>query len=270
MLASAIIVFREVLEAALIAGIVLAATRGVPGRGRWVAAGIVGGLAGACIIAAFADVIAGAVEGAGQEILNASILLFAVVLLGWHNVWMGRHARELSAQMKAVGQAVSDGKRPMHALSIVVGAAVLREGAEVVLFLNGMASGAPASQVIGGGAIGLASGAIMGGLLYAGLLRIPPRRLFAVTGGLILLLAAGLSAQAVQLLYQAGLLPSLGGVLWDTSNILAMTSLPGQMLHTLIGYDDHPSALQLAAYLTTLTVIGGAMVLLRRRDNATA
>ena len=40
MLASLIIVFREVFEAGLIVGIVLAATRGVPRRGTFIAGGV--------------------------------------------------------------------------------------------------------------------------------------------------------------------------------------------------------------------------------------
>ena len=107
MLAAAIIVFRECLEAALVVGIVLAAARGVPGRGRMVTAGIGAGLLGALCVALFSEQIASALMGVGQEIMNASILLAAVLLLGWHNVWMTRHGRELAAQMKRVGSEYS-------------------------------------------------------------------------------------------------------------------------------------------------------------------
>lgn len=57
MLSTAVIVFREVLEAALVVSIVLAATKGVPGRAWWVSAGLLGGVVGAAFIAAFADVV---------------------------------------------------------------------------------------------------------------------------------------------------------------------------------------------------------------------
>jgi len=78
MLATLLIIFREVIEAGLIVGIVLAATKGVPRRGLWVAYGIVGGVGGACLVAAFAGQIAPLFEGSGQELFNASILLLAV------------------------------------------------------------------------------------------------------------------------------------------------------------------------------------------------
>jgi high-affinity iron transporter len=84
---------------------------------------------------------------------------------------------------------------------------------------------------------------------------IPARRLFAVTTGLISLLAAGLAAQAVLFLQQAGVLTMLSGTAWDTSAILSDTSLFGRVLHTLVGYSDQPSVLQVVAYCVTLGVI---------------
>jgi high-affinity iron transporter len=140
-LASLIVVFREVLEAGLIVGIVLAATEGVAGRLRWIGGGLLAGLAGAGVLAMFAGALSNLAEGAGQELFTACVLGLAVVMLGWHVTWMSAHARELSAQMRAVGRDVAAGHRPMAALATVVGVAVLREGAEVVLLLYGIAAG---------------------------------------------------------------------------------------------------------------------------------
>src|SRR5947199_8840993 len=167
MLGALVIVFREVLEAGLIIGIVLAATRGLPGRGRWIATGVAAGVAGAAVVALFAEHIANAFEGSGQELLNASVLGAAVLMLMWHNAWMARHGREMAAEMAAVGAAVSAGKRPMTALAAVVGLAVLREGSEVVLFLYGIfAGGASGSSLFIGGVLGLAVGAAFTALTY--------------------------------------------------------------------------------------------------------
>ena len=104
MLAALIIVFREVVEAGLIVGIVLAATEGVAHRRRWIATGVAAGLLGAAIVAAFAQRLSEAFSGTGQELFNAAILIAATVMLGWHNVWMARHGRELSREMKALGR----------------------------------------------------------------------------------------------------------------------------------------------------------------------
>jgi high-affinity iron transporter len=261
MLGALIIVFREVLEAGLIIGIVMAATRGVAGRGRWINIGIVAGVLGAAIVAGFAGAISQAFEGAGQEMFNAVVLAIAVVMLMWHNAWMARHGREIAAEMRQVGSAVSEGAKPLTALAIVVGLAVLREGSEVVLFLYGiMASGTSGSALAIGGLLGIAAGAAFTALTYFGLLAIPSRYIFSVTSWLIALLAAGMAAQSVQFLYNAGVIDALGATMWDTSWLLTEGSLFGQLLHTLIGYTARPTQLQLIAYVGTLV----AMALLMR------
>src|SRR5450759_4069231 len=195
MLGALVIVFREVIEAGLIVGIVMAATRGVAGRGRWVGFGILAGVLGAAVVAIFAGVISQAFEGAGQELFNASVLGLAVVMLMWHNAWMARHGREIAEEMLKVGAAVSKGAKPLTALAIVVGLAVLREGSEVVLFLN-----------------------------------------------------------------NAGVVVALDRTVWDTSWLLSDGSLFGKLLHTLIGYTERPTEMQLMTYIATLF----AMFLLMR------
>jgi high-affinity iron transporter len=261
MLATAIIVFREVLEAALVVSIVLAATRGVSRRGLWVGGGVLGGLLGATAIALFADAIATAASGVGQEILNATVLFAAVIMLGWHNVWMSQHGRELASNLKSVGAAVRGGTRPMHVLAAVVGMAVLREGSELVLFLYGLAASASgeANGMLAGAVVGVAAGVATGAALYLGLLRIPSSRLFTVTGWMILLLAAGMAAQAAAFLVQADILPALGESVWDTTALIADEGLLGRVLHTLIGYTARPNGIQLLFYLLTLGAIVGLM-----------
>lgn len=268
MLATALIVFREVLEASLIVGIVLAASQGVRRRGAWVAAGIAGGVLGAALVAAFAGEIAGALEGIGQELFNAAVLFTAVAMLGWHNVWMGRHGRELAVEAGDIGKLVRAGARPLYALAVVVGLAVLREGSELVLFLYSLAAanGMAAASFAGGFALGLAAGIGVGAALYRGLLRIPLRHLFTVTSWLILLLAAGMASQGAAFLVQADLLPSLGQNLWDTSFLLSEQSILGQVLHALIGYVAQPAGIQIVFYAATLIIIGALMRLAGRAE----
>ena len=254
--ASAVIVFREVLEAALIIGIVMATLRGVPGRGRVVVTGILAGLAGAAIVALLADRIASAASGSGQEILNAAILFGAVGMLAWHNAWMSSHGRHMAAEFSALGQAVNAGTKPLRAVTVVVALAVLREGSEVVLFLYGLAVSSPnPAGMVSGSLLGVAAGALAGYGIYAGLLRIPMRHLFSVTGVLILLLAAGMAASGANFLVQADLLPAMGRSIWDTSHLLSDGSMLGRLLHILIGYVARPSGIQLIFYAVTILVI---------------
>ena len=260
MLGALIIVFREVIEAGLIVGIVMAATRGAPHALRWVSIGVLGGLAGAVLMAVFAGQISSAMSGIGQELFNAGVLALAVVMLAWHNVWMARHGRELAAELKSVGRAVVEGDRSMAALAVVVGVAVLREGSEVVLFLYGIAvsGGETMGSLITGGVLGLLAGVVLSAITFAGLVRIPSNYLFGVTTTLITLLAAGLAAQCVAFLQQAGIVNALAQTAWDTSGVLSDTSLFGRVLHTLIGYSDQPSAMQVVVYAATLVVIVAA------------
>ena len=256
MLGNLLLVFREVLEAALIISIVAAATRGVASRGLWIGAGITLGLVGAAVVAAFAGAIGESMSGMGQEWFNAGVLLAAVVMISWHVVWMARHARELSIQMKAVGTAVSQGSRPMTALLVVVALAVLREGSEVVLFGYGlMASGASMASLVGGGLIGLALGVAVGLALYFGLLRIPVRHFFSATNALLVLLAAGLASAAAGKLVQADVLPTLVDQLWDSSWLLTDESVVGNMMHVLVGYTAQPSGMQLLFYVATVLLL---------------
>lgn len=261
MLASLVIVFREVLEAGLIVGIVLAATQGIAGRGRWLAGGIAAGVAGAAVIALFAGALQSAFAGAGQEVFNACILVAAVLMLGWHQIWMASHGRQMAGEMKAMGRDVALGRRSLLAMALVVAVAVVREGAEVVLFLYGIAAsgkeGWPALML--GGAAGVALGALVSLLLYRGLIAIPVSRLFTVTGWLVALLAAGMAGQAAAVLAGADLIPAWGYQLWDTSWLLSEDSIPGRALRALVGYSDRPMGVQVAAWAVVLvTLVMGA------------
>jgi len=251
-----IIVFREVFEAGLIVGIVLAVTRPVPHRNRWIGGGVLAGVLLACVVAAFAGALSNLFAGMGQELFNAAILSLAVVMLTWHNVWMARHGSELAGELRRAGRAVVEGSKSLLALAIVVGVAVLREGSEVVLFLYGvLAAGSDTSWSVAlGGFAGLALGAVICMLTYFGLVRIPVRKLFTTTTVLIALLAAGMAAQAAAFLEKANWLTAMDNVVWDSGWILSDTSIPGRALHTLIGYTDQPTEMQLTVYLAILAV----------------
>ena len=272
MLSTFVIVFRETLEAALIVAIVLAASKGIAGRERWVAAGVVAGLVGACVVALFAGELADLFAGNGTEIFNAAVLLIAVAMLGWHQVWMSSHGAELASESRTVGQAVREGARPLSALAVISAVAVLREGSETVLFLYGIAIDGElsATALLEGGALGVAAAGVVGALFYAGLLSVPLKHIFRVTGIILILLAAGLAAQAAAFLVQAGVLPALGYDIWNTSDILPQTNPFGFLLHILIGYVARPEGIQVAAYAATVALIVAASAMVRRTNTATA
>jgi high-affinity iron transporter len=149
------------------------------------------------------------------------------------------------------------GSKSLLALAIVVAIAVLREGSEVVLFLYGVAAaqGGASWAMVAGGFVGLILGSSVCLLTYLGLITIPARYLFGVTSALIALLAAGMAAQAIAFLEQADIVTALDQTVWDTSWILSDSSFLGRALHTLIGYVDQPTAMQLIVYVATLGTI---------------
>ena len=257
MFSTAIIVFREVLEAAIIIGIIAAATRDVPSRNTWISAGILLGLLGSALVAGSASTISNLADGVGQELFNALILGAAVLMLAWHSIWMASHGKQLAASARNVGKAIQDGASERSVLLAVIGIAVLREGAETVLFLYGIATSEQvgASALLLGGFVGIIAGIAVGYALYKGLLRIPLHWFFTATSALVLLLAAGMASQMARFLIQADKIPALLTPLWDTSAILPEKSIPGLLLHSLIGYDASPAGMQLVFYVATLLII---------------
>lgn len=268
MIAALLIVFREVLEAGIVIGVVLAASEGIAHRRKWIALGVVGGIAGSGLLAVFADRIANTFEGSGQDVLNAAILSIAVVMLVWTVVWMASHGRQMVSEMKGIGREVKEGRKPLAALATVVGMAVLREGMEVVLFVYGLSTTGldTASNIAIGGLIGVAGGAAVAYVLYRGLVAIPLKHLFKVTAVLITLVAAGLAAQAVGILQDAGFIQSLSVPVWDSSWLLADDTALGRVLRTLVGYRATPTGLQVIAYVS----IVGLIVVLSRLVNSVA
>ncbi len=257
MLGTALLVFRETLEAALLIGIIVAATRDVPGRMRWVLFGIVAGALGAVAVAAMTGEIAKLADGVGPDLFNAAILATAIVMLGWHTVWMASHGRELAQHAGTLGKQIKSGAAAMSAACVAIAMAVLREGAETVLFMYGILSGndVTVAQAWAGGLLGLAGGAAVGFVAYAGIMRVPMRHVFAVTSALIILLAASMASQLARLLSQADLLSSGAITVWDSSGWLPMQSPLGSVLHALVGYEAQPSAMQLVFYSTVVAVM---------------
>jgi high-affinity iron transporter len=270
MFAAALIVFRESLEAALVIGIVAAATRPVTGRSLWIALGAGLGVVGAIGVAAIARSISQLAHGNGQELFTAVVLALAVVMLAWHNVWMASHGRQMATEARELGRSVVRGDMAMTAIVTAIALTVLREGSETVLFLMGISSSTEASHasLAIGSLLGFAAGGAAGFLIYAGLLRIPVGRLFVVTAWLILLLAAGMAGQCARVLIQADLLPALASPLWDTSALMPDDSALGTLLRALFGYEAQPSATQVLFYLTALVLIFVAMR--RARSHSTA
>jgi len=275
MLSTLIIVFREVLEAMLVVGIATAAAREVNIAIRWIYGGVLGGLFAAVLVAISAEMIAASMQGMGQEIFNATILISASLLMMWTAIWMGKHGREVSQRIRQTCNTMQASDSTKFVLAMVVALAVAREGSEVVLFLYGVAAtgASHASEMLSGAAIGVALGILVAMGLYRSLIHIPMRHVFLVVTCLIVLLSAGMASQGVAYLVMVDELPAWGQPIWNTSSLIPEQGLLGQVLQALIGYDDRPAGMQVFVFLLVLSLTFSAIYLqkkLTRRSMSTA
>ncbi len=255
-----LVVFREGMEIALIVGVILAATRSLAKRTRWVLVGILVGILGSIIIACLADGISQIASGMGQELFNAFILILAAVLIGWTTVWMSGHGSQMTKELKILGHNVQVGIKPVYMLAVVIALSVFREGSEIVMFLySSFLTEKSTISLIVGFCIGILSSSFIGVVLYFGIIRIPIGKVLKVTSWMLVFLVAGMVMQAVGYLIAAGCIPEIIPVVWDSSAFLSSRTFLGEILQVLIGYTDRPAGSQVIAYLIT---IGGLFMAL--------
>jgi len=257
MMASMVIVFREMLEMALVVGVLLAATSGLPESRRWIALGSGIGLLGAAFFGVFMEQMEATFDGDGEFLFNAALLTLAATLIAWTVLWMSKHGREAGQRMQQVGKSVAGGELPFVSLAVVSMAAVMREGSEAVFFLFGAAQGIATDgwSMLMGGSMGAVAALALGTLLYLGMVRIPMKSLFTVVGWMLMLLAAGMASQAAWNLVAIEWLPAIVDPLWNTATVLSQESMLGELLHVMIGYDEAPSAMQVIIFALSLTLM---------------
>lgn len=256
MLQILIVVFREILEISLIVGVLTAVTKDIEGRGRWIFGGVFLGFLASIVLALFTDTMSRSLDGSGQEIFNGAILLAAAAMISWTVIWMQKHAKGLSGEMRNLSESIQDGRKPLYSLLIVVFLSVLREGSEIVLFTySSYISRVPFGDILFGLLGGLILGVIFGLALYFGILKIFGRYFFKVTTWILVFLACGITAQAFGFFMAADLLPALVDEVWDSSQILSQRGVVGNFLHIFVGYMERPSLLQILAYLINLSIL---------------
>lgn len=256
MLQIAIVVFREILEISLIIGILTAATKEIKGRTTWIVSGLTLGIISSLILALFTDKISESLDGMGQEFFNGLILISAAVMIGWTVIWMQKHAKSISGELKRLSKSVREGKKPLYVLLVVVFLSVLRESAEIVLFTYSYyISGTSLFDIILGLFCGVILGSILGIALYFGILKAFGKYFFIATSWLLVFLSAGIAAQGIGFWINANIIPALGNPVFDASQILSQQSIFGKFLHIFFGYIDQPCGSQLIIYFAMLTIL---------------
>lgn len=246
MLSALVIILREALEASLIISILLAASYFLSVSRSWVSWALITGMAGAGIVAYFLETVSGWFDGTGQELLNAALLAAICLSLAGICFFTARHARNRIPDSAPLLCA---------ALAGAAGFAIVREGCEILVYMYSFtASLETFIPVLIGGGIGLGIGGSIGVLIYYLIINLPRRRMLQAILAVIALIGAGMTSQAVQYLEQAGLLPAQTP-LWDAGGWISETSLTGQLLYALIGYEATPTPSQIGVYLLTLCVM---------------
>jgi high-affinity iron transporter len=258
MLYSFLITLREGLEAALIVGILVAylVKAGAEGQLRPVMAGALAGVAVSAVGGLLLHLVEGSFAGPALELFEGVMMVFAVALLTYMIFYMARQARGLKAELhRRADRALQRGAAwPLAILAFTV---VIREGLETVVFLAaGSAVATSIAAYVAAAVLGAALAAALGYLLYRGSLRLDLRRFFAITGLVLIVFAAGLLANAVKELQEAGTLSTLVAHVWDTDHLLPDTTTIGRMLAALLGYDASPSLEQVTAFLGYLGLVG--------------
>jgi high-affinity iron transporter len=256
MLQIAIVVFREILEISLILGILTAATKEIEGRSKWILGGLGLGVMASFLLAFSTDKISESLDGMGQEFFNGLILLSAAAMIGWTVLWMQKHAKSISGELKRLGHSIRDGKKPLYVLLVVVFLSVLRESAEIVLFTYSYyISGTAISEIIFGLIAGIIFGSMAGAALYFGIIKASGKYFFITTTWLLIFFAAGIAAQGIGFWINAEIVPALGNPIFDSSSILSQQSFFGKILNIFFGYNDHPAGAQLIAYFVMLVTL---------------
>jgi high-affinity iron transporter len=229
-------------------------------RTRWLALGVGLGAIGSVLMALAMQQIGAWANGLGQDLVTIAILSVALGMLAWHCIWVSTHAKQRVADARQIGVLAMPGGYALWPLAVAVALSVLREGAETVLFVAGLLKGSPESQgaLISSITTGLAVGAFAGWLIYAGLGRVKPHHLFAVTNMFILMLAGSLASQLAKTANQADWISAFSERAWDTSALLPNDSAIGMVLHGVLGFDASPTQLQVFFYFGTTVLIGVA------------
>ena len=254
-----LIALREGLEAFLITGILLGlvAKLGRPDARKHVWLGFGAAVAVSAVLGfVIQRFLLDAFEArGGGELFELVAALVAVVVLTYMVLWMWSHTRTLLASVRRkVSTALDDGK--LFAIAFLAFVSVLREGVEVVLFYGALAARSSVFDVVWSGMVGFVLSALLVWAILAGARRLDLQKFFAVTGALLVFIAAGLLVHGVHAAAEIGLLPE-GAPLWNTGDAIPDDRADGRILHALFGYTAAPTLLQALLYFGYVFGVGG-------------
>ena len=269
MLPGFLLSLREGIEAALIVGIVLSALRQMRRTDLsisvWV--GVISAVAISVLVAVVLTIFGLSLEGPAEPVFEGITLFLAAAVLTWMIFWMGSHSRHIKGELEAGVRraAFETGKRGLFLLAFF---AVVREGIELALFLTAAVFASSELQTIVGALLGLFTAVLLGWSMFATAVRLDLRRFFQVTGVLLILFAAGLVASGIHEFNEVGWIPEIIGHVWDLTPVLSETSLAGQILKTLFGYNASPSLSSVISYAIYFVAVWLGLRAASKTENA--
>ncbi|WP_405493454.1 iron uptake transporter permease EfeU [Streptomyces sp. NBC_00096] len=268
MFSNYLIGLREGLEASLVVCILIAYLVKTGNQNKLVPLWLGVGLAAALSLAFGAGLEFGTQEldFKAQEAIGGSLSIISVGLVTWMVFWMKRTARNLKSEL----QGKLDAALAMGTGALVTTAflAVGREGLETSLFVwrSVHAAGNGAGPLIGV-LLGIGSSILLGWLFYRGALKINLSKFFTWTGGMLVVVAAGVLAYGVHDLQEADFLPGLGDKAFDISSAIPPDSWYGTLLKGTFNFQPDPTVFQLvvwALYLIPVLTLFLAPSLVKR------
>ena len=208
-MAELIIMFREVLEASLIIGILYTYLKksGTDSSLKMLWGGVASAIVISIIASFIFQIIAGGFEGNASKIFEGVVMIIASVVLTTMIIWMAKN-KNISEDLKNQAQeSISSGfKYGIFTLAFV---AVFREGVEIILFLYaiGVKNGISVFPSVIGSLLGLFAGYA----IFIQGVKIPLKMFFDVTSAFLILVAAGMLTYGVHELESGSVIPYFGG-----------------------------------------------------------
>lgn len=255
-LSTFIVVFREALEAGLIIGIILTLLSRM-NAARYIKHVLAGVLAALLLSWGLGNWLSSLAESSQETmgpLIEGVISLAACVVLTYMFFWMEKQARYLKSDIE-VRMETALSTRDHAAFVSLPFFAVLREGAETVLFLKAVSFQSGGSVSWAGGLAGAGLAVVVSVFIFLGGKKVPVRLLFRATGFLIIFIAAGLLGYGLHELGEIGWVPVGIEHLYDMNHILNEKTGFGSFLKALFGYNGNPSLTETAAYWAYLGVM---------------
>ena len=263
-MAELIIVFREVLEASLIVGILYTYLNKINQNEAIIRLwqGVMVALAASLLGSLLFQRFAGGFHGQAEKLFEGFVMIIAAIVLGTMIVWMAKN-RNIADDLKEKADYALNSEKLGYGIFVLAFISVFREGIETILFLYGVMMKQGGLNVTLS-FIGAGLGIGLGYMIFIQGKNVPLKTFFNVSSVLLIFVAAGMMAYGIHELESAGIIPDYGRI-WDinppklpdgTYHLMHDKGYVGGLLKGLFGYNGDPSGIEILAWLITVSGLG--------------